>query len=44
VRYLTDATGRVTDTFDYDAFGSVIAQSSQASSPTPNPDISQPFH
>jgi RHS repeat-associated protein len=27
VRYLTEATGRATDTFDYDAFGSVIARS-----------------
>jgi RHS repeat-associated protein len=26
VRYLTDLTGAVTDTFDYDAFGNLIAQ------------------
>ena len=32
VRYLTDATGSVTDTYDYDAFGSLIASTGS----TPN--------
>jgi RHS repeat-associated protein len=32
VRYLTDGTGALTDTYDYDAFGNLIAQSG----PTPN--------
>ncbi|HEX9047426.1 MAG TPA: RHS repeat-associated core domain-containing protein, partial [Verrucomicrobiae bacterium] len=32
VRYLTDATGQVTDNYDYDAFGNVINQSGN----TPN--------
>jgi len=32
VRYLTDSTGAVTDTYDYDAFGNVISQTGS----TPN--------
>jgi RHS repeat-associated protein len=32
VRYLTDGTGQITDTYDYDAFGNLIA----LSGPTPN--------
>ena len=32
VRYLTDPAGHLTDTYDYDAFGNLIAQSG----PTPN--------
>jgi RHS repeat-associated protein len=37
VRYLTDIEGRVTDTYDYDAFGNLIGQSSLSAEPTPNP-------
>jgi len=36
VRYLTDPAGNVTDTYDYDAFGNLIAQSSISQLPTPN--------
>jgi RHS repeat-associated protein len=36
VRYLTDAAGNLTDTYDYDAFGKLIAQSSVFVTPTPN--------
>ena len=36
VRYLTDVNGAVTDTYDCDAFGDLIAQSSIYNLPTPN--------
>jgi RHS repeat-associated protein len=36
VRALTDPTGAVTDTYDYDAFGNLIHSSTTLSSPTPN--------
>ena len=36
VRDLTDPTGAVTDTYDYDAFGNLIHSSTTLSSPTPN--------
>src|SRR5260370_4518186 len=35
-RYLTDGSGVVTDTYDYDAFGGLIAQSYIGTLPTPN--------
>jgi RHS repeat-associated protein len=37
VRYLTDLAGNVTDTYDYDAFGSLLGQSCLSDRPTPNP-------
>jgi RHS repeat-associated protein len=36
VRFLTDALGQVTDTYDYDAFGNLIAQTAAGGTPTPN--------
>jgi RHS repeat-associated protein len=36
VRYLTDIAGNVTDTYDYDAFGNLFAQSSIYQTPTQN--------
>jgi RHS repeat-associated protein len=37
VRYLTDLAGNITDTYDYDAFGNLIARSSSNPQlPTPN--------
>jgi hypothetical protein len=36
VRYLTDANANVTDTYDYDAFANLIAQSSNSGLATPN--------
>src|SRR5262249_17675618 len=36
VRYLTDLSGSVTDRYDYDAFGNLIAQTSNSQLPTPN--------
>jgi RHS repeat-associated protein len=36
VRALTSATGAITDTYDYDAFGNLIHSSTTLSSPTPN--------
>jgi RHS repeat-associated protein len=36
VRALTDATGTVTDTYDYDAFGNLIHSSFAGTAPTPN--------
>jgi len=36
VRELTDQTGAVTDTYDYDAFGNLIHSATTLSSPTPN--------
>ncbi len=35
VRYLTDSTGTITDTYDYDAFGTLINQT-HLGTPTPN--------
>jgi YD repeat-containing protein len=36
VRALTDATGGVTDTYDYDAYGNLIHSTFTGSAPTPN--------
>ena len=36
VRALTDATGGVTDTYDYDAYGNLIDSTFTGSAPTPN--------
>jgi len=36
VRALTNTTGTVTDTYDYDAFGNLLHSSTTLSSPTPN--------
>ncbi|MBU6399281.1 MAG: hypothetical protein KGS61_03100, partial [Verrucomicrobia bacterium] len=36
VRFLTDVLGQVTDTYDYDAFGNLLAQAAVGAVPTPN--------
>jgi RHS repeat-associated protein len=36
VRFLTDENGQVTDSYDYDAFGNLIAQATIFPTPTPN--------
>jgi YD repeat-containing protein len=36
VRYLTDDTGVITDTYDYDAYGSLISSTTTSGNPTPN--------
>jgi RHS repeat-associated protein len=36
VRALTDPTGKITDTYDYDAFGNLTHSTTTLSSPTPN--------